>query len=86
MPPVAMETWMMRDVATSATIIKARAPQRSERGARLKNAHHTTMANAQTSAPIIPTGPASGATMGTTALASNSSTAASTPGHSRSGF
>ena len=47
--PVAIDLWMTRDVAKSATIIKAMAPKRSGRGARLKNTHHTTIANPPTS-------------------------------------
>src|ERR1700730_10361156 len=77
---------MMRDVATSATIVKATAPRRSDQGARLKNNHHTTIANAPASPPIIPTNTALGTTAGMTNLTTHSSTAAATPGHSRSGF
>ena len=39
--PFAIDSWTMRDVATSATIIRTMAPQRSDQGARLKNTHHT---------------------------------------------
>ena len=57
----------MRDVANSATIIRTTAPKRSDQGARLKNTHHTTIANPPTSTAkhrdqIV----ASGTTMGTT--------------------
>src|SRR5262245_23771420 len=64
------------------------APQRSDRGARLKNAHHTTITNVQRSAPIIPR--AKPWNQGTTAFTphrdSHCSTTATTPGHSLSGF
>ena len=43
--PVATDSWRMRGVTTMATIISTTAPQRSERGARLKNAHQTTIPN-----------------------------------------
>ena len=66
--PVAIDWWMMRDVAASATIISTTAPQRSDRGAREKNAHHTTTANPPRSAPSGAMYPAIGpdTTMGTT--------------------
>jgi hypothetical protein len=38
------------------------------------------------SAPIIPTSIASGIKIGTTYIPNNTSTAAATPGHNRSGF
>ena len=69
--PVAIDTWMTRDVATIATIIRTMAPKRSDQGARLKKTHHTTIANPPTSPPITPKGMASGSTMGTTNLTSN---------------
>jgi len=91
--PFAIDTWMMRDVANSATIIRPTAPTRSGQGARLRNTHHTTIANPQKTPPITPKNVAgnpknvaSGATIGTTNLSSISSTAATTPGQSRSGF
>ncbi len=66
------------------------ALRRSDQGARLKNSHHTTIASVQTTEPSnpirlpsIPKNSASGATAGTPNLNSGSSTAASTPGHSR---
>ena len=46
--PVAIDLSMMRDVATSATIIRTMAPKRSHQGARLKNTHHTTTAKPPT--------------------------------------
>ncbi len=53
--PLAIDSWTMRDVATSATTIRTMAPKRSDQGARLKNSHHTTTANPPTSPPSIPT-------------------------------
>ena len=41
--PVAIDSWTMRDVANSATIIRTMAPKRSDQGARLKNSHHRTI-------------------------------------------
>ena len=84
--PVRIETWTMRDVAPIATIIRGRAPQRSNLGARLKKTHHTTIANAPMSSPKTPINMASGTTLGTPNLTIHSSTTATTPGHSRSGF
>src|ERR1700680_1090440 len=84
--PVATDTWTMRFVAISATIARATAPRRSDQGARLKKTHHTTIANAQTKPPIAPKRKALGMTTGRTYLTRHSSTAAATPGHSRSGF
>ena len=84
--PVAMDWWMMRGVANSATPIKTMAPTRSDQGARLKNSHHTTIVTPPRSSPIIPTAMAPGTTTGTTNLTSHCSTTATTPGHSRSGF
>ena len=84
--PFAIEASTMRLVATMATIIRTTAPQRSTQGARLKKAHHTTIANAPKSPPRIPKAPTAGTTMGTTNLTRHSSTAAATPGHNRSGF
>src|ERR1035437_10189441 len=84
--PVAIDTWTMRDVANSAIIIRTIAPKRSDQGARLKNNHHTTIANPATSPPRMANAKASGTTMGTPNLTRHSSTAATTPGHSRSGF
>ena len=78
----------MRGVATSATIIRTAAPQRSARGARLKNAHHT----ATTSPPMNPVATPMrlvvdpGAMVGTTSQASHCSATATMPGHSQSGF
>jgi hypothetical protein len=62
------------------------APRRSDQGARLKNTHHTRIANAPTTEPIIPKTVASGTTMGMTNLITHSRNAAATPGHSRSDF
>ena len=77
----------MRDVANSATTIRTMAPTRSDQGARLKNSHHTTTANPPTNPAQHPDrAVAPGTTMGTTNLTSHSSTTATTPGHSRSGF
>src|ERR1700720_3085448 len=84
--PVATDTWTMRFVASSATIARATAPRRSDQGARLKKTHHTTIANAQTKPPIAPRRKALGTTAGRTYLSTHNSTAAATPGHSRSGF
>src|SRR6266516_7659417 len=62
------------------------APTRSVQGARLMNTHHTTIANTPMSPPITPNIMVPGTTMGTTNLTSSNSTAATTPGHSRSGL
>ena len=84
--PVAIDLSMRRDVTSHATIIRTIAPQRSNTGARLKNAHHTRTANAPTIAANIPRITASGRTTGTTSQPSNISAAAAMPGHNRSGF
>ena len=57
-PPgaVAIDSWRTREVANIATTISTTAPTRSDHGARLKNTHHTTIANAATSPPSNPTG------------------------------
>ncbi len=77
----------MRGVTTTATIIRTTAPQRSERGARLKNAHHTTTAsppmNPLATPMMLVVDP--GAMVGTTSQASHCSPTATTPGHSQSG-
>ncbi len=52
--PVAIDLSMKRAVTIDAATIKGIAPQRSSRGARLKNAHQTTIAKAATSPPNIP--------------------------------
>src|SRR5579864_3445497 len=77
---------MRRLVASSARIIRTIAPQRSAMEARLKNAHHTRIANAQMAPPRSPKTAASGMTTGRPYMSSNCSTTATTPGHSRSGF
>ena len=84
--PVAIERSMMRDVANIAASTKTTAPQRSDPGARLKNAHHMTIANPPTTPPRAPNGKASGTTMGRTNLARHTINTRTTPGHSRSGF
>jgi hypothetical protein len=48
---VRIEMWTKGHVTTSATTISTTAPTRSNQGARLKNNHHTRIANEQTSAP-----------------------------------
>src|SRR5947207_760057 len=73
--PPAMDLWIMRDVANAATIIRTMALTRSDQGARLKNSHHTTIANAPTSPPITPNIMVSGTRIGATNLTSSSSTA-----------
>src|SRR5579862_2574845 len=83
--PVATDTWTRRFVATSATIARATAPRRSDQGARLKKTHQATIANTQTKAAITPKRKVLGTTAGSTYLSTHSSTAAATPGHSRSG-
>ena len=60
------------------------APTRSVQGARLKNSHQTTIANAPMSPPKTPNIMVPGTTTGTTNLTSSNSSAAATPGHSRS--
>ena len=93
MPAPAMDSWTRREIPSTAMIIHTRAPKRSDQGARLKPTHHTTIAAAPKTQPINPTTPdsnpknwASGKTLGRTNLSSINSTAATTPGHSRSGF
>ena len=76
----------MRDVANNATIITTMAPTRSDHGARLKSTHHTRIATPLASPPIIPNKKVSGMTIGTANMKRRRSTAAMTPGHSRSGF
>src|SRR6476659_3798036 len=73
-------------VTTPAKIMTATAPRRSAHGTRLKKIHHTRIASVQTTAPMIPSGAASGTTRGTTNLSITSTAAAATPGHSRSGL
>src|SRR2546425_12153050 len=85
-PAFAMDGWTICFVANTATTITTMAPTRSDQGARLKNTHHRTIANPPTTPPNIPKMANSGMTMGTATMASNISTAAATPGHSRSGF
>src|SRR5213080_5581469 len=75
----------MHDVANSATIITTMAPTRSDHGARLKSTHHTRIATPLASPPIIPNKKVSGMNIGTANM-KRRSTAAMTPGHSRSGF
>src|SRR5262245_57906447 len=76
----------MRGVAASVATISTMAPKRSDQGARLRNSHHKTIANAPKSPPNNPSATASGSTTGTTNLITANSTPATTPGHSRSGF
>src|SRR5205807_5476 len=73
-------------VANNATIIRPIAPKRSDQAARLKNIHHTTTTNVPTSPPSTANILASGKTIGTTNRTTHTSTAATTPGHSLSGF
>ncbi len=54
--PAEMDSWTMRDAARRPTIITARAPKRSDHGARLKKSHHTTMANPPRGPAITPIG------------------------------
>ena len=77
---------MSRDVTNNAIAITANAASRSDHRARLKKTHHTKIASKHTSMPINPMIVASGLMAGTTYLKSNRSTAATTPGHRRSGF
>ncbi len=85
-PAVAIDTSTIGRVAASPTIIRTMAPQRSVRGARLKNAHHTATPNPPRTPAITPTSAASGTTMVATNHTSNWSATMTTPGHSRSGF
>ena len=62
------------------------APKRSDQAARLKNTHHTTIANPLASPTIALIGRASGMNVGTPYLASHWITTMTTPGHRRSGF
>src|SRR5271157_428173 len=84
--PVAIEGWRKRGVAKSATIMRTTAPQRSNRGARLKKAHHTTTANQPKIPPTTAISKAPGTTLGRPNLTSTCSVTATTPGHSRSAF
>src|SRR5262245_2286607 len=91
-PPL-MDWCTTRDVATSATIIKASAPSRSDHGARLKNSHHTTVATPHSIPTMTPTNESetgktslSGAISGRTYRASTSTIAITRPGHNRSGL
>jgi hypothetical protein len=84
--PVAIDSWRMRDIVSGATIIRTTAPQRSDRGARLRNAHQTTTASPHKSPAITPKNLASGTAIGTPNINSHCSDTAATPGHSRSGL
>lgn len=70
-------------VAPMATIISAMAPTRSDQAARLRNAHHTTIATAPMSPPcapkLKPLNPGTRACMPT--RASHCSATMTTPGH-----
>ena len=77
---------MRRDVATIATIIRTMAPKRSDQGARLKKAHHTTIARPPTTPPMTAYSSKSGTTLGRTNRISHCNVTAATPGQSRSGF
>ena len=55
-PAPTIDSWATVLAANTATIIKTIAPTRSDQGARLKNTHHTTIANAPTTPPSIPMG------------------------------
>src|ERR1017187_9273158 len=84
--PVAIDTWMRREVPNSATTIRTTAPKRSDHGARLRKTHQARTAKPPTSSPSIPKPSAPGTTAGTANLASHCSTTATTPGQRRSGF
>src|SRR5438552_3416615 len=76
----------MRLATSTATSIATIAPTRSDHGARLKRSHHDTTISPPTTPPNIPKIATPGATMGTPTMAINTSVAAATPGHKRSGF
>jgi len=84
--PVRIDTSTTRDVTKSETGINTIAAMRSDHGARLKNSHHTTIATAETIAPINAEKKKSGARIGTPNLRTHKSNAAATPGHNRSGL
>ena len=86
MAPVEMDTSTMRLAANSATIIRTRAPKRSDQGARLKNNHHRMIAKPPRGPASTPIKRASGTKAGTTNRSSKHRIAMTTPGHSRSGL
>lgn len=85
---VAIEIWSRRDATNNETIINKMATHRSDTSARLKNAHHITIANP----PRIPANTpvikalSLGTTIGITNLISHWSITMTIPGHNRSGF
>ncbi|MFC1539174.1 hypothetical protein ACFL6H_07110 [Candidatus Latescibacterota bacterium] len=85
--PVIIDSWVKNDVTVSASIMRTKAPQRSKRGARLKNTHHKTSAKPLTSTPSTPISVtvSPGATRGTPNLNSHCSMTMTTPGHNLSG-
>ena len=78
--PVAIDLSMKRDAVYIATPIRTTAPQRSNRGAQPKNAHHAITATPPRSAPNIATAMASGQTEGRTNL-NKASVTATKPSH-----
>ena len=84
--PPAIDSWTMRLARNNPMTIRAIAPKRSDHAARLKNSHHRATRIPPTNPPSTPYIMVSGATAGTTNLASPASIAMTTPGHSRSGF
>ena len=52
--PVAIDLSTRREVTSRPTAINARAPSRSDHGARLKNSHQTMIASAPATPTIIP--------------------------------
>src|SRR5215207_9848559 len=76
----------MRFVAISVMTISTSAPTRSNQGARLKNSHHSAIANPHNTPISKPMAAVRGKRKGTTNHASHCSTTAITPGHSRSRF
>ena len=83
--PLAIDGWTTRDVAARPAAINAMAPSRSRQAARLRNSHQTITSRLPAIPPRIAAPPASGETRGTPKRATSRITAATTPGHSRSG-
>src|SRR5215208_8218572 len=76
----------MRFVPISAMTISTSAPRRSSQGARLKNSHHSAIANPHNTPTSKPLAAVRGKRKGTTNHASHCSTTAIKPGHNRSRF
>ena len=82
----AVDSSINKDVNKSDRIIKIIAPYRSIEDARLKNAHHTIMANPNSTPDSIPNMPSSGRIKGVAYLPSKSNNAKIMPGSRRIDF